>query len=205
MSLKINVHSLSIQPQGKMEFDYRDYAERHQEPPQPFVEVEYVDEEEGFVGLYPGIADPYGVRVDRTTAASLLRVCRFVHENKERSHKIEYALNGASITITNESSIEDYVELVVHVKEQFIWSADMVFDALRLIGEGLEYALEQFEASLVGRDASETSEAARRLLLSRSKPQMVQREPLLPQLAPASSSSSQDDDWGSESLGSFPK
>lgn len=193
MSMKINVVSLSISPEGQPEIDYVRYAQKRDEPIDPFVEVEFVDEEEGFVGLYPGIAEPYGVKIDRTTAASMLRLCRLLHEHRGHTHRIDYALNGATISISNDTNVENYVELAVNVHQQFVWSADMSIDSLRIIGEGLEYALEQFEASLVGRDASETARTANQLLLEQERPVMVPDQPMTPEMTPES------DDWGSDS------
>jgi hypothetical protein len=195
MSIKTRVSTLSISPRNKPKIDYSAYAEKHGHSKDPFIEVEFVDEEEGFVGLYPGVADSYGVRIDRTTAASILRMCRFLHENQGHTHNIQYALSGATITLTNEGKIPNYIELIVDVDEQFLWSSDMMFYALRVVGEGLEYALEQFEASLVGRDASETAKTAKQLLMEQSKPEMVHSQPRLPKMI---SSFSDEDEWEPE-------
>jgi len=192
MSMKVNVFALSIAPKGHAEVDYSDFATKRDQPTAPFVEVEFIDEDEGFIGLYPGIAEVYGVKIDRTTAGSLLRICRFLHEHHDHTHRIDYALNGATITVSNETNVEGYIELIVNVHGQFLWSADMALESLRIVGEGLEYALEQFEASLIGRDASETSKTAQELLLEQSKPELVQRQSMIPQAVPS-------DDWGSES------
>jgi len=191
MSMKINVTNLSISPRKKGEIDYAEYVENLDKSEEPFIEIEFVDEEEGFVGLYPGLADLYGVRVDCTTAASLLRVCILMHDRKS-IQKIQYALNGATVIVSNEGNVENYVEIIVNVHEQFSWSADMTVDSLRLIGEGLEYALDQFEASLFGKETFEIEKEKKELPTEIVKPQMVQRHHM-------SSSSPKDDDWGSES------
>lgn len=194
MSLKVSIKNLEIRF-GDNILDYEGYAEENDLPKEPFLEISFIDEEEGKIGFYPGVIEENGVLIDRTTANSMKRILTFLANKKDSHVTASFAMRSATISIDTQSLGAERITLSLDVPDQFFWKADMTNEEANLVAEAIQYALDQYEASTIGEEAEETAKQAGQLLAEMSKKQhgLNSYGPArkMPQAIPI-------DDWGSE-------
>lgn len=196
MSQKISVQDLIV-TYGEKVIDYEKYAREMGKPVDYLLEVSFLDVEDGKVAFYPGVLYSNGALIDRTTANSMKNIITYLSEKGKSAASMLFSMEVATIVIKGIPSDKGYfIYLSIDVEGEFFWEVKMNNHEAFLVAEAVGYALDQYEASIVGEEAQNTANQANRLLAEKNKPLGLDERgvsKMIPQAIPAG------DDWGSES------